>query len=148
MKEIQKVSVETARVYETTMINITAADDGEYLLVFTNPRNNQAVSSERIKANAGKGTLKNAIKSYYKNNDIGSNIAVNMTQYDADGNVTTNDTAEAFRLYYIVLDRMIWIPSASKIQVIKVNTAADIQVTLPEDLQLSATPLGGYYKIK
>lgn len=48
MKEIQKVSVETARIYETTMINVTAADDGEYLLVFTNPRNNEAISSERI----------------------------------------------------------------------------------------------------
>ena len=92
--------------------------------------------------------MENSVKNYYKGNGINSNIDVNLTQYDADGNVTTNSSLEAFRVYHIVLRNAIGEKSATKIQVIKVSTQSDIQVELPENIQLSATPLSQYYRVK
>jgi len=148
MKEIQKVYVSTSSERDTTRINITNADDGEYMLVFTNTRNNENVKSSRISAKASAKTVENAVKGYYNKNDINSGVKVNMTMYDESGNVTTNATEESFRVYHLVLNRAMWLKSASKIQVIKISTKADIKVDLPEDVQLSANPLGNYYKVK
>jgi len=78
------------------------------MLIFTNPRNNENVKSSRVSAKANVGTLKNAIKGYYSANGIGSDIDLNMTMYDVNGNVTTNATEESFRVYHIVLKRAIW----------------------------------------
>ena len=79
MREMQKLSVETGKERETTRINITNADDGEYLLVFTNPRNNENVKSSRVSSKATVQQLQSAVQGYYKNNGIGSNIDVNLT---------------------------------------------------------------------
>lgn len=148
MREIQKLTVETGKMRETTRINVTNADGGEYLLIFTNPRNNENVKSERILTTATVGQFANSVKNFYKKNGIGSNIDVNLTQYDADGNVTTNSSLEASRVYHIVLQNVIGQKSATKIQVIKVSTSSDIQVELPENIQLSDTPLSQYYRVK
>jgi hypothetical protein len=68
--------------------------------------------------------------------------------YDINGTVTTNSTNATTVEYYIVLTRLINDMSVTSINVLKTSTKADINVTLPMDVQLSAKPLSGNFKVK
>lgn len=98
-------------------------------------------------ADASASSVKNAIKSYYSS-AFGSNINVNSTWYDSNGTVTTEWANTTTVEYYVVLTRLISDMSVTGITVIKDGTNADIAITLPVDLQLSAKPLTGNFKVK
>ena len=61
MKEVQYLSVSTEQIFDTTRINITNADDGEFILAFQNPNDQSLYKSEVITASATATQLKNAI---------------------------------------------------------------------------------------
>jgi len=61
MKEIQYLSVYPAQVYETTRINITNMDDGEYILLLLNPNDLKTNKTLLISANATADELKASI---------------------------------------------------------------------------------------
>ena len=52
MKEVQYMSVTTDQKFDVTRINITNADDGEFILVFQNPNDQSTTKSELISASA------------------------------------------------------------------------------------------------
>ena len=51
-------------------------------------------------------------------------------------------------VYHIVLRKLINGQSVNSIRVVKAGTKADIKVELPNEVQLSATPLGGHFRVK
>ena len=61
MKEIQYLSVYPAQVFETTRINITNMDDGEYILLLLNPNDLKTNKTLLISANATADELKGSI---------------------------------------------------------------------------------------
>jgi hypothetical protein len=71
-----------------------------------------------------------------------------MTMYDADGNVTTSSVDEVCRVYYITLNNLITGTTASSISVVKTTTKSTIKVDLPSEVQVSSTPLDGYFRVK
>jgi hypothetical protein len=73
---------------------------------------------------------------------------VNMTMYDSNGTETTNSTDATSYVYMVTLTRLIDNISTALINIIKISTDATITVDLPSDVQLSATPLSGYFRIK
>jgi hypothetical protein len=68
MREVQYLSVYPAQVYETTRINITNMDDGEYILLLLNPNDLKTNKTAMISANATAEELKASVKDYYINN--------------------------------------------------------------------------------
>lgn len=51
-------------------------------------------------------------------------------------------------VYYITLKKLVATPTASSITAIKTTSTATITVDIPADVQLSAAPLSGNYRIK
>lgn len=98
-------------------------------------------------ADASASTLKNAIKDYYNDMGFGAPV-VNLTMYDVNGTETTNATNATSYVYYVTLQKLIDGMSVTSISVVKASTSSTITVDLPTDVQLSATPLGGKYRIK
>jgi hypothetical protein len=147
MRETQYVSVESAQVYETTRITITDPDDGNYILIFQDPSDLSFHQGDAVAADASASTLKNAIKEFYSDT-LNSNIDVNLTMYDVNGTETDNSTEAITYEYYVTLTRLINDMSVSDIRVIKTTSKSTIEVDLPADVQLSAVPLSGYYRIK
>ena len=149
MKEVQYLSVSTDQIFDTTRINITNADDGEFILAFQNPNDQSLFKSEAISASTTANELRYAIEKYYKDTDfMRSNIYTNLTWYDVNGTETTNQTEAVQSVYYITVRKLINGPSVSNILVIKTTTLATITVDLPSVVGLSATPLSGKYRIK
>lgn len=68
--------------------------------------------------------------------------------YDVNGTETTNSTNATTIEYYVVLTKLINDMSVTSITVVKTSTSADVNITLPVDLQLSAKPLSGHFRVK
>jgi len=68
--------------------------------------------------------------------------------YDSNGTETTNSTEATSYVYMVTLTRLIDDISTSLINIIPISTAATITVDLPSDVQLSATPLSGTFRVK
>ena len=68
--------------------------------------------------------------------------------YDINGTETTNSTNATTYEYFVTLNKLINDMSVSDIRIIKTTTAATIEIDLPTDVQLSATPLSGNFRIK
>jgi len=100
-----------------------------------------------VAADASAATLRTAIKEYYSDN-FGSDIRVNLTMYDLNGTETDNSTEAITYEYYVTLKKLINDMSVSDIRVIKTTSKSTIEVDLPVDVQLSAAPLSGYFRIK
>jgi len=101
--------------------------------MFTNPTDLKMTKSDLISASATAAELKAAIEEYYKEGTgIGSNIAVNMTWFDANGTETTNQTEAVMSVYYIKVLKLITGKSVSAITVLKTTTKATITVELPD----------------
>ena len=71
-----------------------------------------------------------------------------MTMYDSNGTETTNTTNATSYVYMVTLTRLIDDFSTALINKISTTTDATITVDLPSDVQLSAVPLSGYFRIK
>jgi hypothetical protein len=71
-----------------------------------------------------------------------------MTMYDSNGTETTNSTNATSYVYMVTLTRLIDDFSTALINKISTTTDATITVDLPSDVQLSAVPLSGYFRIK
>jgi len=71
-----------------------------------------------------------------------------MTMYDVNGTETDNSTEATTYEYYVTLTRLINDMSVSDIRVVKTTSKSTIVVDLPVDVQLSAVPLSGNYRIK
>ena len=124
-------------------------DEGQFLLLLLNPNDLKTSKTELISANATAKELRVAIMTYYERNKfIKSSISTNRTWFDVNGTETANYSEAVMSVYYITVNRLISTPSASSISVIKAGTSATIVVDIPADVQLSATPLSGNYKIK
>ena len=76
----------------------------------------------------------------------GSNIAVNMTMFMANGTNTTNSTEATSYVYHIKMLKFIDGASVTNIMVSK-QTKATIVVEQPIDVQLSSPPLSGKFRI-
>ena len=149
MKEVQYLSVGTDQHYDTTRINITNADDGQFILAFQNPTDQSLYKSNPISASTTADELLYAIEYYYRDAEfMRSNIYTNLTWYDVNGTETTNQTEAVQSVYYITVRKLITGPSVSNILVIKTTTTATITVDLPSVVGLSAPPLTGKYRIK
>lgn len=114
------------------------------MLIFKNPTTLKDTNSEPVKTNASPGTLRTAIKQYYRDH-FGSDISVNMTMYDSAGNVTAVTADCTKREYFIRVKRLISTTSVTDIKVAKTKTASLITA---EHVMTSSTPLSGNYKIK
>jgi hypothetical protein len=68
--------------------------------------------------------------------------------YDFNGTETTNTTNATSYVYMVTLTRLINDYSASGITVVKTTTKATVTFDLPVDVQLSAVPLSGKFRIK
>jgi hypothetical protein len=68
--------------------------------------------------------------------------------YDVNGTETDNSTEAITYEYYVTLTRLINDMTVSDIKVVKTTSKSTIVVDLPTDVQLSAVPLSGYYRIK
>jgi hypothetical protein len=68
--------------------------------------------------------------------------------YDVNGTETDNSTEAITYEYYVTLTRLINDMSVSDIKVVKTTSSSTIVVDLPTDVQLSAVPLSGNYRIK
>lgn len=91
--------------------------------------------------------MKNAIKEYYEDN-FNTNIDVNLTMYDVNGTETTEEANATSYVYHVVLRELIEGMSVTSISVVKASTSATITIDLPTDVQLSAEPLRGKYRVK
>lgn len=68
--------------------------------------------------------------------------------YDSNGTETTNSTNATSYVYMVTLTRLIDDFSTALINKIATTTDATITVDLPSDVQLSAVPISGYFRIK
>lgn len=93
MKEIQYIEATVANQTLDTM-RITIGDpsaSGKYYLTFQIPANLSYWTSKAIAPGASAATVRDAVLKYYTGM-YGSDIAVNLTMYDANGTNTTNAT--------------------------------------------------------
>jgi hypothetical protein len=68
--------------------------------------------------------------------------------FDSNGTETTNTTNATSYVYYVTLKKLIDGMSVTSISVVKASTQSTIKVDLPTDVQLSAAPLDGKFRIK
>lgn len=68
--------------------------------------------------------------------------------YDVNGTETTNETLVVTNEYFVTLTRLIDGQTTTQISTLSAGSQANVNVTLPADLQLSAAPLSGKFKIK
>jgi len=71
-----------------------------------------------------------------------------MTMYDSNGTETTNATNATSYVYMVTLTRLIDDFSTALVNKIATTTSATITVDLPSDVQLSAVPISGNFRIK
>jgi len=66
-------------------------DDGEYKLIFTNPKDFKRTQSRNIKAKASSSDFRNAIRYYYRA-VVGRDPEVKRTRLNAGGQETDKDS--------------------------------------------------------
>ena len=150
MKEIQELGVEQVNKLEKTRITITNPDDKEYILIYKNPKNlAKNLPSGKIKGKATAAQFKKEVKGFYSST-IKSDIDVVRTFKDAAGLVTTDSAKATAYVYEITVRKMITGVSTNSITHAKLTPSSQATATieLPTDVQQSAPPIAGSYKVK
>lgn len=146
-REIQRLSLTQTLIRDSLNITITGLDGGNFVLVFTNPKDSSTWSSSQISTNGTANDLYQAIRTYYSN-VWGAPISVVKTMYDENDTVTTSQPLSVKNVFTVKVTRSLPQASVNTLQVQKVSTRAAIQLLLPKNYELSSLPLKGNFKIK
>jgi len=151
MRQEQKLAIEHVTYQqEQWHFQITDMDSGEYKLNFLNPTTSPPSiwQSSAIKANSNYWTVRSAIYGYYSKY-WGSSVSVTLTYFGDDGTeyTSSSDANVTTWKYTVTCDKLIDGYSANSITVSKIDTAANIVVTPPQNGKMSTPPLSGKYTI-
>jgi hypothetical protein len=145
---IQQLSFDQSNTFEEWSIAIASPDAGTYQINFLNPTTTPASlwQSDKISAGATAATFRATIISYYRIY-FGTDVAVTLSYYDANGAATSSSSATTYE-YKVKLAKVISGFSTNALSVKKVTSKSAFTATAPNKGGVqSSTPISGTYTI-
>lgn len=131
-KEIQELKMVPLTEYEKTVVEITGADDGQFLLTYFHPGQDTYVPTAPLKVKCTTAEMWHAVQPYYAWWGV-QGPSITLELLDADGEVTEDASEEVKRRYTITVPKLINSATSTGYLVTPLATQAEITVHLPDD---------------